>query len=264
MFRTASRVPRRAFLSVAAGTAVGLHESPEKLSIYPSPTPDILLVDTPSQLEREIGVVRRHVLRAYGDAHAHVQGWVSRWIGVEHAVEKRVKAIIAPDEALTPGLLYTGVAGLTGSILARNRMLPTRALLPPLLLVLSARHFLPQTSGNLAAYLGDLEDTYFPTFAEKHEIAKAHSAMTWDRVKETTKGGREWIDHGAVVAVEKIQETTGLKLKETLGWNKAGTVEAAEKAASETGSAVTSKVEEVQKKVEQKAEVKAEEVKRLV
>ena len=53
----------------------------------PIGTPDILLVDSPSQLEREIGVVRRHVLRVYDDAHAHVQGWVSRWIGVEHAVE---------------------------------------------------------------------------------------------------------------------------------------------------------------------------------
>lgn len=175
-----------------------------------------------------------------------------------------MKAIIAPDEALTPGLLYTGVAGLTGSILARNRMLPTRALLPPLLLVLSARHFLPQTTGNLSAYLGDLEDTYFPTFSEKHEIAKAHSAMTWERVKEATKGGRELVDHGAVVAVEKIQETTGLKLKETLGWHKAGAVEAVEKAVAEIVSTVASKAEEVQKKVEQKAEVKEEEDKRLV
>lgn len=143
-------------------------------------------------------------------------------------------------------------------------MLPTRALLPPLLLVLSARHFLPQTSGNLAAYLGDLEDTYFPTFAEKHEIAKAHSAMTWERVKEATKGGRDWVDRGAVVAVDKVQETTGLKLKETLGWHKAGAVEAIEKVIAETTSASAEKVEEMQKKVEQKAEAKEEEVKRLV
>ncbi|KAF9477429.1 hypothetical protein BDN70DRAFT_861867 [Pholiota conissans] len=264
MFRTASRLPRRAILSATvAGTAVGLHESPEKLSIYPSPTPDVLLVDSPSQLEKEIGVVRRHVLRAYGDAHAHVQGWVSKWIGVEHAVENRVKSIISPDEDLTPGLLYTGVAGLTGSILARNRILPTRILLPTVFLVASAQHFLPKTTSNLSAYFGDLEDTYFPTFAQKHEIAKAHSQMTWERMKEATKGGREQLDHGAVAAVEKIQEATGLKLKETLGWQKAKAAEVekvVEKAVVETTAAIESKVEEAEKKVEKKAE----EVKRLV
>ncbi|KAF8963234.1 apolipo protein O-domain-containing protein [Flammula alnicola] len=254
MFRTASRVPRRAIISATvAGTAVGLHEPQEKLSIYPSPTPEILLVNSPSRLEKEIGVVRRHVLRTYGDAHAHVQGWVSKWIGVEHAVENRVKSIISPEESLTPGLLYAGIATLTGSILARNRMLPTRLLLPPIFLVVSAQHFLPKTTGNLSEYLGDLEDTYFPTLAQKHEVAKAHSQMTWERVKEATKSTREQLDHGAVVAVDKIQEVTGLKLKETLGWER-GKAQEVEKAVEAAKVAIEHKVEEVEKKVEKSIE----------
>jgi hypothetical protein len=32
-----------------------------------------------------------------------------------------VKSVIAKDEPLTPGILYIGVAGLAGSVLARNR-----------------------------------------------------------------------------------------------------------------------------------------------
>ena len=58
-----------------------------QLSIYPSPQPEIILLDTPSELEKHIGNVRRTVTGVYTDAHARVQGVVSRWIGVEHAVE---------------------------------------------------------------------------------------------------------------------------------------------------------------------------------
>lgn len=132
--------------------------------------------------------------------------------------------------------------------------------------MLSAQHFLPKTTGNLSAYLGSLEETYFPALAEKHEIAKAHSQMTWDMVKDATKDGRQWVDHGAVVAVEKIQETTGLKLKETLGWHKAHApepVKAVEHVVAGAAAAVDSKVQEAEHKVETKVEAK-EEVKRLV
>ncbi|CAA7264020.1 unnamed protein product [Cyclocybe aegerita] len=259
MFRTASRLPRRTlFSATVAGTAVGLHER-EKLSIYPSPTPDTVLVDSPSELEKQIGNVRRTAQDTYAGAHAHVQGWVSKWIGVEHAVENRVKSIVTPEEPLTPNLLYVGVATLTGSILARNRGLATRFLLPPFLLIASAQHFLPRTTGNLSDYLGSLEDAYFPTFAEKHEISKAHSAMTWERIKDATKNGRERINHGAVVVVDKVQELTGLKLKETIGLQKAKAEEV-----TRSTEAVAVNVEKKVEEAEKVEEKEAKDAKRLV
>lgn len=45
--------------------------------------------------------------------------------------------------------------------------------------------------------------------------------MTWDRIKDATQDGRGWVNDKAEVVVEKLQEVTGLKLKETLGWAKA-------------------------------------------
>ncbi|KAF5353463.1 hypothetical protein D9756_007934 [Leucocoprinus leucothites] len=273
MYRAASRSPRRAlFAASVAGVAV-LHEQPrEKLSIYTSSTPDIILVETPSALEGQIGVARRQVCQTYRDGREYVQGWVSKWIGLEHAVENRVKSIISPQESLTPGLLYVGVATLTGSILARNRMLMTRLVLPPVFLVASAKHFLPKTSHNLSDYVGSIEDKHFPGFAEKHEIAKAHTAMTWERIKEATKDTRAHVNRGAVSMVEKIQEATGLKLRETLGWGEeverraeASVVEAkqvAEQVVDETKNAIEEKVEEVRQAIEEKAkpeEVKSEE-----
>ncbi|TFK33103.1 apolipo protein O-domain-containing protein [Crucibulum laeve] len=271
MFRAASRLPQRTLLSAsAAATALTLHEPQQKASIYPAPEPEILLVESPSPLEKHIGIARRQAQEAYSEAHAHVQGWVSKWIGVEHAVENRVKSIISPQESLTPGLLYVGIATLSGSIIARNRFLAARLLLPPTLLVLSANHFLPQTTANLSAYLASLEETYFPTLAEKHDIAKAHTAMTWERIKDATANGREQINRGAVVAVDKIQEATGLKIKETLGWSE-GAFKRAEASAAAAVGVVEHKAAEakttVEKNVEEtkvEVEKKVEEVKRIV
>ncbi|KAF8228109.1 hypothetical protein L208DRAFT_1404379 [Tricholoma matsutake] len=197
------------------------HNSPqerEKLSIYPTLTPDILLLDSPSPLEKQIGIARRKLTQTFHDAHSQVQGVVSRWIGVEHAIENRVKSIISPNESLTPGLLYVGVATLSGSILALNRFPPTRLLLPPAFLIVSANHFLPQTFQNLTSYFASLEDTYFPVFAQKHDVANAHTRMTWERIKDATHNGRAWMNRGEETAIHSVQEFTGLKLRETFGW----------------------------------------------
>ncbi|KAI0761316.1 apolipo protein O-domain-containing protein [Trametes elegans] len=245
-----------------------------KLPIYPTPDPEIVLVETPSELEKQIGVARRTVTATYEDAHARVQAVVSRWIGVEQAVENRVKSLIAPDEPLTPGILYVGVATLTGSVLARNRVF-WRLALPPTLLVLSLNHFLPKTTHNVSEYLGELEDAHFPTFAQKHEIAKAHSAMTWERIKDATQSGREKFSTGVAGLVGRVEEATGLKLRETLGWRdravkaaEAKTLEVVnkvEESATAAKAVADAKVEEVKEAVEQKvAEQKAEPPKRLV
>ncbi|EAU87335.1 hypothetical protein CC1G_02094 [Coprinopsis cinerea okayama7 len=242
MYRAASRIPRRAALAAsAAATGLVLHEQPrEKLSIYSSPDPQIVLVESPSPLSLQIAVYRRHLQSTYADTHAYVQGWVSKWIEVEQAVENRVKSIISPNEPLTPGLLYVGVSTLTGSIIARNRFILTRLALPPLFLILSAHHFLPETTTNLSNYLGSVEEHYFPTLAQKHEIAKAHSKMGWEMLKEKTQELREKAGNGVVGAVDKVQGATGLKIKETLGLQR----EEFKKAVEEVRRSVVEKAEE--------------------
>lgn len=230
----------------------------------------------PSELERQIGILRRQTTATYRDAHAQVQGLVSKWIGVEHAVESafhsysspqilsekpldRVKAIISPEESLTPGILYVGVATLSGSIITRSRSLPLRIIFPPILLAFSANHFLPKTTANLSEYLGSLEERYFPTLAEKHAIANAHSAMTWERIKDATASGRASIYGGVATSVDKVQEVTGLKLGEAfrVGEEKREKVQAQ---VTEAVKAVEQKIDDVKATGEQKAH----EVKKLV
>ncbi len=135
-----------------------------------------------------------------------------------HIYVDRVKSLISPTEPVTPGILYVGIATLSGSVFARNRIILTRLALPPTLLILSMNQFLPQTTHNIRAYLSDLEDTYLPTFAQKHETGKAHSTMGWEMLKEKVASGRESFGNGVESAVDKLQEATGLKVKEAMGW----------------------------------------------
>lgn len=213
--------------------------SSQQPSIYPAPQRELLLVETPSELEKQIGVLRRTLTQQYQEGYTQVQGLVSRWIHVEHAVEStsicliqqvlfadvvfdtdRVKSFADPTEPLTPSILYVGIATLSGSIIARNRFIGTRLLLPPALLLLSANHFLPKTTANVTSYLSSLEDTYAPNFADKHRTANAHTAMTWEMAKERTKDARVSLGRGAESLVGKVQEVTGLRVSEALGWGR--------------------------------------------
>ena len=188
-----------------------------------------------------------------------------------------MKSIVVPEEPLTPGLLYVGVSALTGSILARNRSIFTRFVLPPTLLLLSFDHFLPKTYDNLSSYLGSLEDKYLPAVAEKHDIARAHTAMTWERIEDATKDGRATLGSGVDSAVHKAQDATGLKFTEVLGWGKGVSdkalvtakeiVDQAKVVEQKVEHVVEEKVAEVTHQAEEqtkKVEEKESEIKRLV
>jgi len=252
-------LPRAGIVASAAGVAGIIAEPPQqrKLSIYPEPEREIVVVDAPSLLETQIGVARRAVTGVARDAHARVHGVVSQWIGIEHAVERRVKALIAPDEPLTPALLYVGVASLSGSILARNRSVFTRVFLPPTFFLLSLNYFLPKTSQNVSVYAGSLEEEYLPTLAQKHAVAIAHTHMTWERVRAASISGRDTVQEGLGGAVRRVQELTGLKVHEALGRGVTTTskaVEKAEEALKPVRDAAAEAAKPAEKAVEEKGE----------
>ena len=157
--------------------------------------------------------------------------------------------MLAPEEQLTPAILYIGVATLTGSVLARGRSLPIRFLLPPTLLVASSHHFLPKTTTNVSDYFGSLEDEYLPTLAQKHSVANAHTAMTWERIKDAASSGRASVEGGLSTVVDQIQTITGLKLRDALSGARAQATQAARAAQSTAAQAAQS----AEKKVEDAA-----------
>ncbi len=181
-----------------------------------------------------------------------------------------MQSLVAPEEPFNPALLYVGVATLTGSVLGRNRILFTRLLLPPALFVLSFNHFLPKTAHNVSEYLGSLEERYLPTVAEKHAIANAHSAMTWERAKEATASGRESVTRNVGDVLARLQAVTGLKLQEALGVSQPFK-QATKSQVQEIVHVVQQKTEEARENVEAKVEEtteivekKVNEIKRLV
>ncbi|EIM84620.1 uncharacterized protein STEHIDRAFT_140777 [Stereum hirsutum FP-91666 SS1] len=217
------RLPARRVLLASSGVSVGavgfgLHE--DKPSIYPTPDRDVLVIETPTELERQIGIARRAATGTVNEAHARVQGLVDRWIGVEHAVERRVKSIHDPSEPLTPSSLYIAISTLTGSILTRSRSLPLRFLAPPTFFFVSLSYFLPRTSANLNAYLGSLEDRYLPKVAHVHDTGKAHSAMGWEMLKERVGESNEKVKKGLEGVLGQVQDKTGLKVRDI--WDASG------------------------------------------
>ncbi|KAF9219890.1 hypothetical protein BS17DRAFT_371352 [Gyrodon lividus] len=198
-----------------------LVELPDKLSIYPKPTPTLVLLDTPSLLELRIGQVRRELCGYCSGARAQVQGIIDRWIHVEGMVESRIKSFRDPSEPLNPGLLYTGVSALTASVLVRSRSLPTRFLLPPLSLLGAFAYFLPRTADRVGDWVEELEGTYAPRAGEIRRTGVAHTSMAWAMLGDRFREGKQALGRGARSAVEGIEDSTGLKLGDAVGWTKA-------------------------------------------
>ncbi len=71
-----------------------------QLSIYPEPEREIVVVDSPSVLETQIGVARKAVTGVARDVHRRVHGAVSEWIGIEHAVERACQCLPLPNPVL--------------------------------------------------------------------------------------------------------------------------------------------------------------------
>lgn len=174
-------------------------------------------------------------------------------------IPDRIKSFKAPEENLTPGVLYVGVATLSGSILARSRGLPSRLFLPPALFLLSLNHFLPRTSSNIGEYISSLEHTYAPRAAQFTDTAVAHSIMTWEMAKDKANDSRKTAESAIIRAVGSIQDATGLKLREALG-----ATQGAEAQGKEVIKAAEEKAKEALVKTEAAVEKKVEEVKRLV
>ncbi|KAJ7600775.1 apolipo protein O-domain-containing protein [Mycena floridula] len=189
-----------------------------KLSIYPEPSSSKPVLSSPSPLELHIRTARLQIQDQVAQGTGFVQQAVDKYIKTEQRVESRLHKL--SGEPLVPGSLYVGIVTLTGSILARNRGIIARVGLPSALLVFSAHYFLPKTTSNVSAYLGEIEDTYFPVVAQKHSVANAHTLMTLDKINNAVESGREKTWQGIRQGLKTMQTATGLKVADLLEENK--------------------------------------------
>ena len=124
--------------------------------------------------------------------------------------------MLPADEALTPGIIYVLIAGLSGSVLTRTRAFPIRWLTPPLFTLAAMPYFLPKTAHNLRSYLSDVEDQYAPALAEKHDILNSRLSMHWEMAKDKLGSASEEAQGLGQRAVRGIESNTGLKIGDAL------------------------------------------------
>ncbi|KAG9096420.1 hypothetical protein FRC07_010936, partial [Ceratobasidium sp. 392] len=130
----------------------------------------------------------------------------------------RIKSLISPEEPVTPGILYVGVAALSGSVFARGRSLPTRLVLPPALFLGAFNYFLPKTTHNVNAYLTGLERAHFPALADQHEAANKTLRDAVQSARTQYGSFRGGVSHLVEDSVDGLESTTGLKLRDaTIG-----------------------------------------------
>lgn len=139
-----------------------------------------------------------------------------------------------------------GVATLTASVLARNRSIFFRFSLPPVFLLVSMNQFLPKTSHNLASYFLSLERAHAPALADAHERLNQSIVSTSEAAREAWIRARNGAVGGVERTVNELQGRTGLKLRDTLGWND-GTVRKTDADAKDVANRVENKVDGVQR-----------------
>jgi len=186
--------------------------APRKLSIYPLPMPQIHLAHTESEIANHIGVAREYATECYAKGRNVMQGWVNGWILVEGKVENLVKEIMPKDEAITPGLLYVGVATLTGSVVGRGLIVPVRILLPPTALLVSLAYVLPQTFSNLSSYTYSLEHHYIPTFQHNRQQIQKSIYTSLSSASETVSKTEDTLGAKLRQAWEAAETSIGLKI----------------------------------------------------
>ncbi|EPQ30704.1 uncharacterized protein PFL1_01605 [Pseudozyma flocculosa PF-1] len=208
-------------LLVSSTTKLHAEEAPapssQKLPIYPLPEPEVKLVPTQTELERQIGSARRGLQGATKETREALSGSIEKWIGVERKIEKEVKSLVPADEPLTPGLLYVGVATLTGSVFTRFRSFPIRFITPPLFLVASLNYFQPKLATNLSSYYVELEKAHAPALTEQRESLVSAFRSSIQSASHKVEEAKSGAERGLRSGLSEVEKSTGLKVGDVLG-----------------------------------------------
>ncbi|PWN51635.1 hypothetical protein IE53DRAFT_361419 [Violaceomyces palustris] len=211
-------------LFVSGSSAIHAEEekkSQERLSIYPNEDPKLKVVEVHTELERQIGSLRRSLSDVSKDARESVKGGVDKWISIEKGIENEVKSVIPSDEPLTPGILYVGVATLAGSVFTRFRSFPIRLVAPPLMMVGSLQYFLPKTSSNLAQYYDRFEQAKFPQLHASRVSAVERIRHSLASSIQTAQQAKSDAERGLKKSLSEVENVTGLKVGQVVGEGKA-------------------------------------------
>ncbi|RKP25326.1 apolipo protein O-domain-containing protein [Syncephalis pseudoplumigaleata] len=168
--------------------AVHAQERREKLGIYDEPVAThVDQTPQPSRLQLLLGEAREKATNISHDATTQSKQFVDKVIDAEKEVERTVRKVHARDEPMMPNLLYIGLAGLAGSILASRRSVLARIFFPPIAALGAAFYFMPKTTQSSLGLLRETADS-----PEVRDTVRRHVPAVLDssdRARETVAQG---------------------------------------------------------------------------
>lgn len=131
--------------------------------------------------------------------------------------ERRLTSTIAnlhsdPRELLLPGLTYSLVAAMSGSVLTRNRNILARIAAPVILGVSCFSYVLPVTFSNTAGLLHDLEKKAFPNLVQKQDVVYSACRNTVIKTKSAFASTVTGVSTGIHKTATFVKEWTGLNI----------------------------------------------------
>ncbi|KAJ4296031.1 hypothetical protein N0V88_004733 [Collariella sp. IMI 366227] len=208
--------------TIPTSTPVPLRRDPPARSpthppnFHPLPTTTVVRHRAPTPTDRLAAQIRRARLFLYSQAcvaEDAVNGAMSRAFALEHSFTSTISGLAPARESgerLMPGLIYVMVAGMAGSIVARNRNVLLRGATPLALGLGAAWMVIPVTMGNVSGLIWEYEKR-FPAVADAHLrtragvehgvwMAKVHTEMAQRKVHEGVRDAREslegWVRKG--------------------------------------------------------------------
>ncbi|OZJ06866.1 hypothetical protein BZG36_00211 [Bifiguratus adelaidae] len=182
------------------------HENPTKKSIYDEPKPRLILTEQPTRMDELVARSEKFAKDTVAETQRQIQNATDVWIGIEHRVRDNIRQTVAPEETVLPGLLYVGVAGLAGTIIARRRNIFMRAPFSFALATATSYYFLPQTTSRVAHKVGIYESELEGRFPALKD-ARASGQQVWSQSRDAVSGALRLVKGGLNQTTEQIQES---------------------------------------------------------
>ncbi|KAK4128821.1 hypothetical protein N657DRAFT_608591 [Parathielavia appendiculata] len=194
----------------------GTPPAPSPSIFEPTTTKTTARTRAPTPTDRLATQIRRARLFLYSQAcvtEDAVNGAMARAFALEQSFTSTIASLAPPRESgekLMPGLIYVLVAGMAGSIVARNRNVLLRGAAPLALGLGAAWVVLPVTMGNVSGLVWEYEKR-FPAVADAHlrarerveqgvYMARVHAELAQRKVHEGVRDAREalegWVRKG--------------------------------------------------------------------
>lgn len=132
---------------------------------------------------------------------------MSRAFDLEQSFTSTIASLAPPPESnekVMPGLIYVLVAGMAGSIVARNRNILVRTSLPLALGIGAAWTVMPATMNNVSALLWKYEQK-FPAVASAHVRTRDGIEHGWAMAKLHTELAQQKLEESVAEARQKVE-----------------------------------------------------------